>query len=305
MANKDTSQAGEPEGVSPQRKTNPTKRILVVDDEPLSRQLNTEVLINSGYRVDAAEDGAVAWQSLNTDSYDLLITDNDMPKVSGVGLLKKLRAARMALPVIMATGTFPKEEFIQYPWLQPAATLLKPYTMGELMGTVEKVLHKLSTTPFADLMLYPEKLEEALKTADISPTRKSASAPLPSPTISPHRILVVDDNNAVRKFSVDVLVASGYDVEAAKDGAAGWDALQVNNYDLVITDNIMPRMSGVEMIEKLRYARMTVPVIMATGILPTHEFERKPWLKPDATLERPFSMNDLLRTVKKILRTSS
>ena len=63
-----------------------------------------------------------------------------MPRVSGVELLKKLRGARMALPAIMATGALPKEELTRYPWLQPAATLLKPYTVENLLGTVREVL---------------------------------------------------------------------------------------------------------------------------------------------------------------------
>jgi len=86
-----------------QCQTSPPQRILVVEDDRDLRQLNTEVLIHSGYHVNAAADGAAAWQALNTDRYDLLITDNNLPKVSGVELLKKVRAARMALPVIMAT----------------------------------------------------------------------------------------------------------------------------------------------------------------------------------------------------------
>jgi hypothetical protein len=56
------------------------------------------------------------------------------------------------------------------------------------------------------------------------------------------------------------------------------------------------------MIEKLRDARLSLPVIMATRSLPLQEFERKPWLKPDATLERPCSNYDFLLTVKRLLR---
>ena len=63
-----------------------------------------------------------------------------MPKVSGVELLKKLHGTPMALPVIMATGAFPEEEFTRYPWLLPAARLLKPYTGADLLGTVQEVL---------------------------------------------------------------------------------------------------------------------------------------------------------------------
>ena len=135
MKDKTISQAGE-STCAPL----PPCRILVVDDDTGIRQLNTGALIRSGYHVDAAADGAAAWEALSADSYDLMITDHNMPKVSGVELLKKLRAARMVVPVIMATGTLPKEESTRYPWLQPAALLLKPYSFPELLGTVRNVL---------------------------------------------------------------------------------------------------------------------------------------------------------------------
>ena len=119
----------------------------------------------------------------------------------------------------------------------------------------------------------------------------------------PRRILVVDDDPDTRQLSVDVLVNSDFEVDAVVDGADGWEALRVKHFDLVITDNKMPRMTGIELIEKLRYTRLPLPVIMATSQLPTLEFERKPWLLPDATLQKPFSNDDLLVTVKKVLRT--
>jgi CheY-like chemotaxis protein len=135
----------------------------------------------------------------------------------------------------------------------------------------------------------------------ILPATKSADAPVPCPTNPGRRILVVDDDSDTRQLSVDVLAGSGYDVDGAKDGADGWDALQTYDYDLIITDNKMPRMTGVEMIGKLRSANMAVPVIMATRYLPVDEFARRPWLKPDAALERPFSNDDLLEMVKQVL----
>jgi CheY-like chemotaxis protein len=116
-------------------------RILVVDDEPVIRHLNTKILVDFGYHVDAAEDGAAAWDSLQLTRYDLLVTDNNMPKMSGIELLKKLHDSGVTLRVIMATGASPKEELSRYPWLQPAATLLKPYTSEEFLGTVKEVLY--------------------------------------------------------------------------------------------------------------------------------------------------------------------
>ncbi len=120
--------------------TSPPSCILVAEDDGYIRRLNTEVLTGSGYDVDAAEDGAVAWDTLQVKRYDLLITDNDMPKVSGVELLKKIHSANLAVPVIMATGTLPSEEFRRHPWIQPAATLLKPYTGEDLLRAVQDVL---------------------------------------------------------------------------------------------------------------------------------------------------------------------
>ena len=118
---------------------------------------------------------------------------------------------------------------------------------------------------------------------------------------SRHRILVVDDTSSDRQLKVNLLVDCGYDVEEARDGADGWEALQTGRYDLVVTDNSMPRMTGVEMIEKLRSARITVPIIMATGFMPIFVFARKPWLKPDVALTLPFSNDEFLTAVKSLL----
>jgi DNA-binding response OmpR family regulator len=134
------SQTAESAGAQARGLTNPSRRILVVDDDAKICQLNAEVLSRSGYQTETAEDGAAAWEALQANGYDLLITDHDMPKVSGVELVKKVRSAQMTLPVILATGSMPEEELNRHPWLQLAATLLKPFTGDELLGAVKKVL---------------------------------------------------------------------------------------------------------------------------------------------------------------------
>ena len=112
---------------------------MVEDDQGL-RQRNARVLIDSGYVVETAKDGAAAWEVLTANRYDLLITDNNMPKMSGMELLKKLRSARMEMPVIMATGMLPTRELAQNPRLEPVVMLAKPYATGELLEKVKAVL---------------------------------------------------------------------------------------------------------------------------------------------------------------------
>ena len=128
-------------GAAPiRRQTNPPHRILVVDDDPYICHLSADVLIRHGYEVNAAEDGAAGWGELQANNYNLLITEYDLPKLTGVGLVRKLRAARMALPVVMAAGTLLTRKLARNPSLQLAATLLKPFSVDVLLDTVRNVL---------------------------------------------------------------------------------------------------------------------------------------------------------------------
>lgn len=137
---------GEPTRAPWQRHTSPPRRILVADDETPLRQFSTDAPVGPRCHMDAAEDGAAAWDTLQRNKYDLLVTDNDMPKVSGVELLHKLHAAHIALPVILATGSLPKEDLTRFPWIQPVALLIKPYSFHELLGTVRNVLRASEPT---------------------------------------------------------------------------------------------------------------------------------------------------------------
>ena len=125
-----------------QNPPNSPQRILVVEDECNLRQLNAEVLIEAGYQVDVAEDGAAAWAKLLLSKYDLLITDQFLPKMSGVELLKKIHDARMTMAVIMATEILPTWEFALHPCLQTVSMLRKPYTIEKFLGMVKSVLVK-------------------------------------------------------------------------------------------------------------------------------------------------------------------
>jgi DNA-binding response OmpR family regulator len=133
------------------------QRILVVENGRNFRQPTAKVLIGAGYQVEVADDGAAGWCALQLSRYDLLITDQFMPKLSGTGLIMKSRAARMILPIIMVTGFLPAWEFTLHTWLQPVKMLRKPYADEKLLGLVKNVLHQAASAG-ADLQLIPENL---------------------------------------------------------------------------------------------------------------------------------------------------
>jgi DNA-binding response OmpR family regulator len=126
-------------------------RILVVDDDVHIRDFSAWVLTAYGYRADTAADSADAWKALRARSYDLLITDHNMPKVTGIELVRALRSERMTLPVVLMSGNLPEQALVQNSSLQLAGTLLKPFTMEELVGAVTKVLYaaQFGTSPAA------------------------------------------------------------------------------------------------------------------------------------------------------------
>ena len=147
MKDERISGAGPPGTALPVRRKTKRPRILVVDDETGIQQLLSSVLRRSGYQVDTAEDGAAGWEALQATHYDLLITDNNMPKMSGVELVKMLRSAGMTLPALMVSATLPPEALNGDSSLQLAATLVKPFTMQELLGTIENILRTAEVTP--------------------------------------------------------------------------------------------------------------------------------------------------------------
>jgi CheY-like chemotaxis protein len=139
--NDDTIPPGEDLLAPPlQSQTRPTRRILVADDESTIRMLMTAVLVKSGYQVESAADGAEAWEALQAKPYDLLITDHNMPRITGVELVKNMRSAHMVLPVVMVAGIVPTDELAQDPSLQFSATLSKPFALAELLDSVTNAL---------------------------------------------------------------------------------------------------------------------------------------------------------------------
>jgi two-component system sensor histidine kinase and response regulator WspE len=83
----------------------PRKRVLVVDDSLTVREVERQILIRMGYEVDVAVDGADGWNAIRASSFDLLVTDVDMPRMNGLELVASVRREpRLAdLPVIVVS----------------------------------------------------------------------------------------------------------------------------------------------------------------------------------------------------------
>ncbi|MEY4325613.1 MAG: Transcriptional regulatory protein YycF [Verrucomicrobiota bacterium] len=110
------------------------------------------------------------------------------------------------------------------------------------------------------------------------------------------RILYADDDRCILRACQIMLDRAGYDVDTVADGAEAWAALQCMPYHLVITDNEMPRLTGLELIHKVREALIPVPIVLASASV-----SRQEDLECDALLPKPFTVRGLLDTVRQVL----
>ncbi len=118
------------------------------------------------------------------------------------------------------------------------------------------------------------------------------------------RILVIDDEVAVRKVIVRMLTSAGHEVSAAPDGAAGLRLWREAGADLVLTDLHMPEMNGLEVIRALRAAEPTLPVVAMSGTGAAREdlTQAVQQLGSVGILGKPFSWDELIGVIAAALR---
>jgi two-component system OmpR family response regulator len=118
----------------------PSKRILVVDDEPLVTGFVGAVLRGAGYTVEIAASGAEGLRVFQSGPWDLVITDRAMPGMDGEALAAAIRASGSDVPIILQTGTGGltiNETLFD-------AVLAKPVAIAALLDTVARFLLKPS-----------------------------------------------------------------------------------------------------------------------------------------------------------------
>ena len=117
-------------------------RILLVEDEPLIREMMAELLEDAGFDVTATCTGEEAVILLAEDSFALLLTDITMPgAIDGIGLAEHAREAHPGLPVVFMSGRPDSAQRVRA-IAPPTAFFPKPYDVHRLVGTVERMAAK-------------------------------------------------------------------------------------------------------------------------------------------------------------------
>jgi len=247
-----------------------TETILVVDDDERQRDLLNATLTEAGYQVTFAGDGAEALAQATAAPPDLILLDLMMPGLNGFEVCQRLKqdSTTSTVPVIVVTML--EEIRNREAALSSGADdfVKKPVQAEDLRARVSAMLKVRRIRQDLDRTLaYLHELEAVRHTQrrEALDSLAPASDPTPSPLPPVIPILLVDDEALTRKFYGDVLTEHGFRVVAAGSGA---EALQVARHqpvEAVILDIMMPGMSGLETLERLRAQAPEVPVIMLTA----------------------------------------
>ena len=119
------------------------------------------------------------------------------------------------------------------------------------------------------------------------------------------RILVVDDEPGVRELICDALHMSDFQTLQAVDGLAALSAIRRDRFDLMILDINMPKLDGLELLEKIRKDGMEIPALMLSARGDKVDISQGLKLGADDYMTKPFSIEELVLRVRAILRRTS
>jgi CheY-like chemotaxis protein len=120
-------------------------------------------------------------------------------------------------------------------------------------------------------------------------------------------VLVVDDETPVRELTARMLRHAGYDTVLAVDGLDAWRQLrrEATKVDVVVSDVVMPQMTGTELVARMQAYRPEVPIILMSGYSADDLRARGLEQAPVPLLTKPFTCDELVATVTRLLRGPS
>jgi two-component system response regulator RegX3 len=118
------------------------------------------------------------------------------------------------------------------------------------------------------------------------------------------RILIIEDEAAIRDGLIDVFVYHGFDVDSCGNGSAGLEKALTGRYDLVLLDIMLPGMNGFDVCDAIRAADRNQPIIMLTAKSSDEEIIHGLKLGADDYVAKPFSIQQLVLRVQAVLRRS-
>ncbi|MES2277698.1 MAG: response regulator [Bacteroidota bacterium] len=231
------------------------KQILLVEDHQAQSEALKQMMEKQGITVDQAFDGASAFEKLQVNEYQCVILDLNLPDISGLDLLDKIKGIERftSLPVIVNTAMELDKTSVNRLMQYANAMVVKTSKSSDrLIDEVNLFLHKISNTPQAS----------ATPGGKLSPVSQGKEK------LKGKKVLVVDDDMRNIFALTSALQTYDFVVEIANDGEEAIAKLEQNSdIDIVLMDIMMPKMDGYEATRYIRKQNKwaKLPVIALTA----------------------------------------
>ena len=260
-------------------------KVLIVDDNRTNRRILEGLATRWGMLPSVASDGEEALALFNaaasgSSPFRLILTDMHMPKMDGFGFVERLKgnADPSAATIMMLTSGGQRGDAQRCEQLGIAAYLLKPVRQSELREAVARVLSATEVKGVNAMITRHSLREQAVGGKSL-------------------KILLAEDNLTNQKLATRVLEKRNHSVTVVANGREALEALENDNYDLVLMDMQMPEMDGFEATALLREKEKSTgrrqPVVAMTALAMNGDRERCLAVGMDGYISKPIRPQEL------------
>ena len=242
--------------------------IFIVDDSTSALYALKKNLEPTGAMITTAMDGIEGREIMKSRSFDLVITDVDMPRLDGLGLCQwiKTNPQTASIPVIILSSRESDQDIDNGFRVGADGYVPKSSAANDLIPRMEQVMNRTAIT-------------------------------------RDRTLLVVDDSEAIRAFLHDGLTKVGFKVQLARDGQEAVRMLGESTPDLILSDLAMPNMDGRQLCQwvKSREDIKDIPIITMSSSQDKATVQRMMYEGVACYITKPFGINNIIQFIEKVL----
>ncbi|MDO8604070.1 MAG: response regulator [bacterium] len=283
------------------------KRIIIVEDDAILRDVLSEKLEKNGYIVDKAEDGVIAMEKIRAKRPDCVLLDILMPRKGGIEVLEDLfaDAELRTIPVIIISNSGQPLEIKRAQELGAREFLIKAvFDPNEVLEKVEHVLSGGGMAPPGEWGIRAQNIKSTGVTKEImNDEKKISETPAPS-TGEKIFILVIEDDKFLRELLVRKLSGEGFDVQNAIDAQAAFTILSERKPKIILCDLILPGVDGFEILKRIKNEPKTadIPVVILSNLGQKEDFDKAMTLgAKDFMVKANFTLDEIVTKVRSIV----
>lgn len=273
-------------------------QILVVDDNETNRQILERILISWGMKPTVVDSGTAALITLRKSSgksitYPVVLLDYHMPEMDGIETAARIRKkwSKDEIGIVLLSSGIQQDHYSKIEELDIGGHLTKPFTQSELYG---KIIDVLSRIPGNKIQKSKHHTDEEMELNDSK-----------EPVNKKIKILLAEDNEINRRFTVRSLEKMGHHIHAVVDGKSAIDAWVKQDYDLILMDVQMPQMNGLEVTKHIREKEVKtgthIPIIALTARAVAGDREKCLEAGMDEYLPKPVRSNELEEIIHHLI----